>query len=295
MATTEAAHIDVTGKRHEGFLVLARFRYLKFSLALCAIALTAYFVDDPSGARGGSTWTGYALGTLSALLVLWLMALGIRKRRYRSSMGTVKGWTSAHVYLGVSLILIAGLHCAFDFGWNVHTLAYLLMLAVIGTGIYGSVVYGRTPELITANRNQLTREVMIQQLEQLNEQSLKLADAVNPEVHRRLVASISHAHIGGGLRTQVFGPEAQRFEEEASSTVQFMASQIAGLEHAATKAARARELMDLLGQRQDLAERINRDIHLHARMQIWLLLHVPLTFALIAAVVAHVVAVFIYR
>ena len=282
-------------KRHESFLVHQRFLYLKVSLVLCAAALFAYFFDDPAGARSGNSLTGYSLGVLSALLILQLTWMGIRKRRYRSRLGTVRGWASAHVYLGLSLAFIAGLHCAFQFGWNVHSLAYILLLLVIASGVYGTVVYGSTPAQITANRGSLTREAMIIELEQLNEQSLRVADAVNPEVHRRLLHSISHAHIGGGLRTQVFGPEAARFEEEATSTVQFMASQIAGMEHAAQKAEQARGLMDLLAQRQDLAERINRDIRLHARMQVWLYLHVPLTFALLAAVIAHVVSVFLYR
>ncbi len=285
---------DPVRKRHESFLVHEGFRYLKLSLLLCAAALYAYFHDDPHNERGGGTHTGYALGGLSLALIFWLAWLGVRRRSYRSRMGTVRGWTSAHVYLGASLALIAGLHCAFQFDWNVHTLAYALLLGVIASGLYGIVAYSRTPEQITANRAQETRETMIVALEQLNEQSLKLADAVSPEVHQRLVDSVSHARIGGGLRTQVFGPEAARFEEEATSTVQFMASQIAGLERAATKAERARELMDLLAQRQDLAERINQDIRLHARMQVWLYLHVPLTFALFAAVIAHVVSVFIY-
>ena len=42
---------------------------------------------------------------------------------------------------GLSLIVIVTLHTGFQFGWNVHTLAYGLMLLVIVSGIFGIVVY----------------------------------------------------------------------------------------------------------------------------------------------------------
>ena len=40
---------------------------------------------------------------------------------------------------------MATLHAAFQVGWNVHTLAYVLMLLVIASGIYGVVNYARLP------------------------------------------------------------------------------------------------------------------------------------------------------
>ena len=61
----------------------------------------------------------------------------MRKRAITRGRWSLKAWTSAHVYLGLSLIVIATLHTGFQFGWNVHTLAYALMMLVIVSGIYG--------------------------------------------------------------------------------------------------------------------------------------------------------------
>ena len=55
------------------------------------------------------------------------------------------GWLSAHVYLGVVLVVVATLHASFQAGWNVHTLAYVLMLFVVLSGIYGVIMYARVP------------------------------------------------------------------------------------------------------------------------------------------------------
>jgi hypothetical protein len=310
---------------HQGFLVHAGYRYLKLALLLCAASIAAYLCYDPPGGRNGGTWVGYALGTLGALLILWLTWLGVRKRRYRSNLGSVRGWTSAHVYFGLSLIVIATLHAAFDFGWNIHTLAYLLMCAVILSGLYGVAVYSMLPQQITANRTQGTRELWLAELEDLNEQSLKLADAIDPEVHRIVVRSVERARIGGSLREQLFGfrkadvsgshftalldtlnqrlaefenpgtgPTKPKKKFDMMSTEAFMASELATGDRAVEATERIKKLLDLLSHRRDLAARINRDIRLQARLQIWLYFHVPMTFALLAALTAHIISVFIY-
>src|SRR5262245_24179606 len=94
--------------------------YLKLALGACVVSGALFAWQVPAGLQGyGGSWLGYTLGTIAALLILWLLALGVRKRNYRSRLGTVQGWTSAHVYLGASLLVIATLHTGFEFGWNV--------------------------------------------------------------------------------------------------------------------------------------------------------------------------------
>ena len=58
--------------------------------------------------------------------------------------------------------------------------------------------------------------------------------------------------------------------------------------------ADARTLMVLVQQKEDLLGRLRRDIQFKALLDIWLYIHVPITFALIAALLAHVIAVFFY-
>jgi hypothetical protein len=54
------------------------------------------------------------------------------------------------------------------------------------------------------------------------------------------------------------------------------------------------KLLNAIAQRKTTVERLNRDITLRARQNVWLFLHVPLTVALLVALVVHVVTVFIY-
>jgi len=115
------------------------------------LAAIAYLWHEPPTKPYGGSVLGYALGTAGALLILWLLGYGIRKRRYSSTSGTVQGWLSAHVYLGTALVVIVTLHTGFELGWNVHSLAYVLMVLVVASGFYGVFVYLRVPGAITGN------------------------------------------------------------------------------------------------------------------------------------------------
>lgn len=301
---------------HTGFMRHRQFRWAKFALALCAACIAAYVWHSPLDGPNGGTWLGYTLGGIAASLIVFLAWLGVRKRRYRSSFGTLKGWTSAHVYLGFALVLIATLHSGFQFGLNVHTLAYALMCLVVLSGVYGLVVYGKLPLEIARLREGSTRDAWIEELLDLNDQALKLAEPLGEDVHRKVVGSIEKVQIGGGLRRQLYGPRALRSSEDSrealqqrieallkkpaaagavqQNTVMFMASQLSHADKSETELQRLQQLLELIGRRNALAQRINRDIALSVRLQVWLLLHVPLSFALIAALIAHIVSVFFY-
>jgi hypothetical protein len=158
------------GASHEGFLRHKSFRWLKIALSLSLIALIVYATVDVQPRHNGGSWYGYTLGTIGALLILWLTMLGIRKRAMTRGRWSLKAWTSAHVYLGLSLIVIATLHTGFQFGWNVHTLAYGLMMLVIVSGIYGIAVYATLPKDLSDNSADFTRPQMVDAVQKIDRQ-----------------------------------------------------------------------------------------------------------------------------
>ena len=138
---------------HDGFLRHNNFQWLKVGASVSLAAILAYLLIDVQPRPNGGSWYGYVLGTAGAGLIVWLTLLGLRKRVMTPGAWSLKAWTSAHVYLGLSLIVIATLHTGFQFGWNVHTLAYVLMMFVILSGIFGVSAYATLPRAMSANRD----------------------------------------------------------------------------------------------------------------------------------------------
>src|SRR4051812_25689807 len=109
---------------HESILVFRNLRYLKWAIGLTTVCALAYIVHRPMGPANGGTWLGYTLGTIGAVLMVWLAWFGIKKRSYGTGKMSAQEWLSAHVYLGMALAVIATLHTGFRLGFNVHALLY---------------------------------------------------------------------------------------------------------------------------------------------------------------------------
>ncbi|MDB5811138.1 MAG: hypothetical protein JWN94_3260 [Betaproteobacteria bacterium] len=281
---------------HQSILAFRQGRYLKIALILCATAIAVYCGQDlPAVYRKpyGGTWLGYTLGTLGALMILWLMLLGVRKRRYASGAGSVQGWTSAHVYLGTSLIVIATLHCGFEFGFNIHTLAYVLMITVIASGFFGVYAYLRYPQYMTANLAGETLKTMLLKAADLDRKckriALDLPDDVNAIVMASSKRAAKHTVRGGSFAYQLAGVDPDDPMRQARDQL----LQI-GREIPAGQAEKYKQLVEEMARLVSLTDRVRRDLQIRAVMQVWLYFHVPLSFALLAALSAHVLSVFFF-
>jgi hypothetical protein len=275
---------------HESFLVHSRFRYLKLAVLLSLASLVAYLAYEPrGGVHNGGTWLGYTLGTIGALLIVWLMLLGLRKRRYGPGAFSLKGWLSAHVYLGLALTLVATLHAAFQVGWNIHTLAYALMLVVIASGVWGIVVYRRIPRLMTVNRGGQTFPELTREIVGLDAEAADLALGLGDEYAEEIRRAREETRLGGGVFRQLSGEDRRCGTTRALANVRGMARRLPP-----ELADRGAALLVALGRKQELLRRARKDIRYKATMDLWLYVHVPLSFALLAALTAHVVSVFFY-
>jgi hypothetical protein len=289
---------------HRNLLRFRDARYLWWALSLLALSVLLY--ASQSGKRpSGDTWQGYVLGTLAALLIVWLALLGVRKRSYASTLGSVPGWVSAHVYLGLALLVVATLHCALQFGFNVHTLAYVLMCIVIVSGIVGVYTYLAHPQAITENRSGGARAQLFAELFELNRQSRALGDACEPAVAMAVTSSVERTAIGGSAWAQLLGLDRSWFmrsidaraalapNADQQGVIDFVAQRLPRADKKAEVAA-LQELIVVLCRRQAVLRRIRRDIRLHAALKAWLYVHVPMSIALLGALAVHILVTFIY-
>ena len=289
LTATSAASLVQAEDHHKSVLVYRRFRFLKIATAAAAATILLYLFHSPYGSPYGGTWVGYVLGTAGALLILWLMWFGYRKRSYRRNQGNLKAWLSAHVYLGLALVVIGTLHTGFHFGWNIHTTAYVLMCLVIASGAFGVFCYSRYPRLMTDNRHGTTMPQMLGRIAALND-ALRTGVMTLDDATARLVTGATESTIlGGSWRQQLSG----RYPSCATALA------LVELDRAAAGAdpdrqVALRQVRVLLDEKAQLLARARRDIRYKGMMDIWLYFHVPVSFALLAALLAHVVSVFFY-
>jgi hypothetical protein len=275
--------------RHQSLLAYANYRYLKAAAAIVAVTIAAYaFYRPPAGPYGG-TWLGYTLGTVGALLILWLLWFGVRKRRYSSTAGTLLGWLSAHVYLGTALVVVATLHAGFQVGWNIHTLAYVLTLLVVASGFYGVFLYLRVPRVMTENLGEETLDSIVLRIgdidREMREQGMSLPDDLFALVER----SVAETRLGGNAWRLLTGRDPGCATAAAVREWPARARRLTG-----DVAKLDKEVFALVLRKNELLARARRDLRHKALLDLWLYVHVPLALALIAALAAHVVSVFIY-
>ena len=105
------------------------------------------------------------------------------------------------------LLVIATLHTGFHFGWNIHTLAYVLMCVVIASGVFGVFCYVRYPRLMTENRHGTTMPQMLGRIATLNDELRATAITVDDRTAALSSAPSrrprSAARSGGSFRVAI--------------------------------------------------------------------------------------------
>ena len=271
----------------------ARLRWLKVAVVLNLAAMAAFWwVFVYSGTRlehAGGTWLGYTLGTIGALIILWLTMIGIRKRAMTSGHWSLKAWVSAHVYLGLSLIITVTLHTGFQFGLNIHTAAYLLMLAVIGSGIMGVIAYIYLPVRLSDVRGELTKKQMIEVLHSLDRRILEAAQSLDQAQAGVVQLSLDKTIIVGSLWQRLTNSYPRCGNARAIRRIKRFVRKATGGEAEALE-----RVSGLLSRKAEILMTARRYARIRALLEAWLYIHIPMTFALLAALTAHIVSVFFF-
>lgn len=274
---------------HDGFLRHAGFRWLKIAVLVCVLAIASYMLVDVTPHHNGGSWYGYIMGTIGVLLILWLTLLGLRKRAMTRGRWSLKAWTSAHVYLGLSLIVIGTLHTGFQLGWNVHTLAYILMMLVIFSGIFGIVAYATLPTALSNNRAEMTQVQMLESIRAIDRQLHDAAQPLQQSQAALVRQSLEDDPFGGGLLARLSGRYSRCATAAAQASLRHWTA-----DHPDTGKEPLEKVDALLERKQAMLARLRRHLKIKALLEVWLYIHVPATFALLAALTAHIVSVFFY-
>jgi hypothetical protein len=269
---------------YDTFINYKRFRWLWITLASLVFATVVYILNEPPGGRNGGTVVGYIYGAIAALLIVWLMTYGLRKRAYSSNLGTLQGWLAAHVWIGIGLLILVPLHSGFSFGINVHNLAYVAMAITIVSGIWGAANYSTLSGKITAHRGGVSDSAILEQVFDLTQQ-IEQVCASKSEAFLAILNRFDFT-FRPGLRSLLrITPIPAVDHLVAGGMVADLAEQ---------ERKDAISLLGLMDRRADLTRALLEQVRIKAMLRIWLFVHVPASVVLCAALAIHILSVFFF-
>jgi hypothetical protein len=271
-----------------------------------AAALGGWYALDrltPGGLTGGSTaglWFG--IGG-SALMVHAGLLSALRKVQSWWWLGPRKLWLKGHIWLGLLSVVLILCHSSFRFGGLLEQALMVVFILVIVTGIYGLLLQQFLPRLITAR---VPCEAPYEQIPHLCRMMGRRANDVLREVWAQDAnapeGSILLSQMGHGAKMQLqkfYDVHVRTFLSETYQPAAPLAdplraealfASLYALPGLATHKERVAQMERLCEERRLLAEQERLHHWLHG----WLLVHIPLSVALLVLGVAHVVSALYY-
>jgi hypothetical protein len=268
--------------------IAKNIRWRRASYLVIACLIVSYFVLGNSEPIYGGSGPGLAYGMIGLGLIAVLMVYGIRKRSYKSSWGTVEGWLHAHIYLGLIALCAALLHSGFHFHDRLALVTLVLLALVALSGVWGAILYTTVPPKLSALEHHLSVAQLADQMNALGRAMARLAAGKSKSfcsIYHRLLAAEKPGPLAG-WRCLSQGYLKRRLAQDPAGAFDAYVGSVPAAEQPALT-----ELLASAHQRNDLHDRlIHRQRYINL-MEVWLYLHVPLSFALLVALAAHVIAV----
>jgi hypothetical protein len=278
-------------------------------LALAVAACVVYRVVDrgtPGGLTGGS-FAGLWYGISGAALMVYAgLLVAVRRVPSRRWVGRRQTWLRGHIWLGLLSVVLVLCHSGFRWGGSLEVLLWAALIGVIVTGIVGVALQQAVPRLLTSR---VPCEAPYEQIPHVCETMRRRADALvdaacgpyedSPQSLENTVAVIQYA---GDARAQLRDfyehdvrpflaarvPRGSPLLNPLQSEARFnKLRKLAGL---AEVTGEVDELARLCEERRLLREQER----LHFLLHVWLLVHIPLSVALLVFGVVHVVTALYY-
>ena len=142
---------------------------------------------------------------------------------------------------------------------------------------------------MTTNMGDDTQPSLLMKIADLDKQARELALGLPDAFNNVALAAAEQTRVGGSWWRQLSGRDPDCATAKAAERLQQMGKALRGADARTTQ-----QIYTLLVRKQDTLARARRDVACKARLEFWLYLHVPLSVALLAALIAHVVSVFFY-
>jgi hypothetical protein len=295
------------------------------SLAILVVSGTVYAVyalGASQGPRGGSA-VGLVFGALGFGFMLFAALLGARKRVPVWRIGRAQAWMRGHLWLGFLALPIILFHGGFHFGGMLTQILMWLLIFTVGSGVFGAVLQNYLPRMMThdvpletiydeiGNVRKLLREEADRAVESVCG-PLGFAKARFAEEQRAGgFTAMRSSTAAGGTAVAAAAEIVVLSEEDSAPLRRFYLNEMrpflerpqerrlvlsqADKSHLAFSAVRtllpaaAHAALEDLQDICDEARQLQKQERLHHWLHGWLLVHIPLSLALILLGAVHAV------
>jgi hypothetical protein len=235
-----------------------------------------YAATQPGGPRGG-TAVGLTFGVIGYAFMLFEGLLGARKKVPVWRLGKAQTWMRGHLWIGLVTLPLILFHAGFAFRGPLTLVLMILFFVVYLSGIFGAALQHYLPSMITAR---VPMETIYEEIphvrEQLRDEADELVttlavDDVEPDDKVRFREAYNSS-----IRPFLEAPQKQGsvLAKDYESTIVFDT----------IRRSMPVALHPILGDLQGICEeerQLIRQRKMYHWLHVWLLVHVPLSIALL--------------
>jgi hypothetical protein len=248
-----------------------------------------YAVRAPSGPSGGSV-LGLTFGIIGSAFMVFAGLLAARKKVPIWRLGRAQNWMRGHLWLGLLSLPIIFFHAGFRFGGPLTTVLMVLVIMVVASGVFGALLQHYMPIMMTV---EVPSETVFEQIQHVRDQLVAGADETIAAAESASTRDASVAPLADFYRR-----EMRPFLESHGKKHPLLSSR----DRSRSTFEGLRMLLPL--GLQDTAKRLEqiceeerqlrRQSLLHHWLHGWLMLHIPLSFALLLLGVVHAITALRY-
>jgi len=279
-------------------------KWLAASLIILGVASAVYVfyaAQSPSGPSGGSP-IGLTFGIVGSAFMVFAGLLAARKKLPVWRLGRAQSWMRGHLWLGLLSLPMILFHGGFRFGGPLTSVLMILLIIVVASGVFGAALQHYMPNVMTA---EVQKETIFEQIDHVRAGMIANADALVAAT----TGSGDTAGMKGAARSAIAVQTVALTQEATAALSNFYVREMrpflrndGGERHplADTSTARAifvelrtvlpAETHDAVKNLEDICEeerQLRRQTRLHHWLHGWLMLHIPLSFALLLLGCVH--------
>jgi hypothetical protein len=279
------------------------------AVALAVISTAAYVlysVNTPGGPRGGSA-IGLTFGIAGYAMMLYAGLLGARKQVPTWRIGRAQTWMRGHLWLGLLSLLLILFHSGFAFRGPLTLVLMLLFFIVISSGILGAAIQHYVPGFMTSR---VPLETIYEEIPHVRAQLREEADQLVAAICGPLDGQLEQtAEQSPSVLVEIEHDDRERFREvylrkvrpyladPETSGAELSDPLRSGETFEALRRMLAPPVHGVLNDLENICEeeqQLSRQIRIYRWLHGWLLVHVPLSIALLVLGAVHAVVALRY-